>query len=139
MKLLISLTLILFSITTVIAQDWETNIEIAKEKSQAQNKNIILVFSGSDWFAPCKKLDKDIFQSKEFISYASENWILLKADFPKKKKNRLSKEQQDHNDMLADKYKGIFPLVVVLDSKGKVLKRIGYERYTPKEYIDFLK
>ncbi len=139
MKLLILFTLVLFSFSTVIAQDWNTNFDKSLELASKENKNIILVFSGSDWCAPCKKIDKDILQSEEFISYATENWILLKADFPKKKKNRLSKEQQDHNDMLADKYKGTFPLIVVLDSKGKALKRIGYERFTSKEYIDLLK
>ena len=139
MKLFISFTIFLFSFSTAIAQDWNTNIDKSLKLASKENKNIILVFSGSDWCAPCKKIDSDILQSEEFISYASENWILLKADFPKKKKNRLSKEQQDHNDMLADKYKGTFPLIVVLDSNGKTLKRIGYERHTPKEYIDFLK
>ena len=86
MKSLISFTLFLFSFSAVIAQDWNTNFDKSLELASNEDKNIILVFSGSDWCAPCKKLDKDIFQSKEFISYASENWILLKADFPKKKK-----------------------------------------------------
>ena len=64
--------------------------------------------------------------------------ILLKADFPKRKKNRLSEGQQKHNDELANKYNGIFPLIVVLNSTGKALGRIGYKKYSPKEYIDFL-
>ena len=136
----IDLLLILFLTFsfTISAQEWETNIEIAKEKSQVQNKNIILVFSGSDWCAPCMKLENNIFSSEEFANYAADNWILLKADFPKRKKNRLSEEQQKHNDALASKYRGIFPLIVVLDSSGKDLGRIGYKKYSPKEYIDFL-
>lgn len=139
MKLLISFTLILFTFSNAIAQNWKTNFEESLALASKENKNIILVFSGSDWCAPCKKLDKDIFKSEEFINYANKNWILLKADFPKKNKNKLSKEQQEHNNMLAEKYKGAFPLIVVLDPKGNVLRRIGYERYTPKEYINFLK
>lgn len=139
MKLLISFAITFFFFTTITAQNWNTNFDKSLELASKESKNIILVFSGSDWCAPCIKLDNDIFQSEEFTSYANDNWVLLKADFPKKKKNRLSKVQQEHNDMLAEKYQGTFPLVVVLDSKGTVLKRIGYQKFTAKEYIDFLK
>lgn len=139
MKNIVFLLILFLSFSfTLSAQEWETNIEIAKEKSQKQNKNIILVFSGSDWCAPCMKLEKNIFSSDEFTSYASDNWILLKADFPKKKKNRLSEEQQKHNGELASTYRGTFPLIVVLNAYGKDLGRIGYKKYSPKEYIDFL-
>ena len=31
-----------------------------------EDKNIIIVFSGSDWCAPCIKLDKNIWQSDAF-------------------------------------------------------------------------
>jgi hypothetical protein len=44
------------------------------------------VFSGSDWCAPCIKLDKSIWQSTEFKEYAASNLILERADFPKKNK-----------------------------------------------------
>ena len=65
---------------------------------------------------------------------------MLKADFPKKKANKLSKEQQDKNDLLAEKYNqnGYFPLVVVLDKTGKVLGTTGYKNITPAEYIKLL-
>ena len=42
---------------------------------------------------------------------------MLKADFPRKKKNLLPKPQQKNNNKLAEKYNsnGHFPFVVVLD------------------------
>jgi hypothetical protein len=41
------------------------------------------------------------------------------------------------NDRLASEYnsKGYFPLVVVLDAKGKVKGQLGYEKLTPEAYI----
>jgi hypothetical protein len=41
------------------------------------------------------------------------------------KKNQLSKEQQEANDRLADRYnpKGTFPLTLLLTAEGKVLKQ----------------
>lgn len=45
----------------LIAQNWQTNFEEAKVLAQKENKNIVLVFSGSDWCAPCMKLEKNIW------------------------------------------------------------------------------
>lgn len=119
------------------AQSWLTDFNEAKGQAKKQNKKIILVFQGSDWCTPCIKLDHEIWQSAEFKDYAKEHFILLKADFPRRKKNRLSKEQQAKNNDLAERYNhnGIFPLVVVLDASGKILKELSYEAISPKEYI----
>ena len=65
---------------------------------------------------------------------------MLKADFPRKNKNKLEKSQQEKNSKLAEKYnaKGFFPLVVVLDNQGVVLGESGYKKTTPSEYIKLL-
>lgn len=69
----------------VTAQKWENTYKIALEKSKTEDKPIILVFSGSDWCAPCIKLDKDIWQSDAFKKEAAAKYILYRADFPRKK------------------------------------------------------
>lgn len=69
-----------------MAQNWMTDFELAKEKANQENRNIVLVFAGSDWCAPCIKLEKEIWQSEEFKKYSDNNYILLKADFPRQKK-----------------------------------------------------
>jgi len=137
MKSTLFIFLFLFSFS-IKAQEWQTNLAVAKNMAEAKNQNIVLVFSGSDWCGPCKKLDQDIWTSEVFKKYAKDHFIMLKADFPRKKKNKLSKEQQEHNNMLAEKYKGRFPLIVVLNSNGEVLGRTGYKNITPKEYIKLL-
>ena len=139
MKTLTTL-LFLISFSVANAQIWHTDIETAKKSAQEQNKKIILVFQGSDWCGPCIKLEKEIWSYEEFKTYAKEQFVLLKADFPKKKANKLSKEQQTKNDLLAEKYNqnGYFPLVVVLDKTGKVLGTTGYKNITPAEYIKLL-
>ncbi len=137
MKKLLSLALLLISSVAVFAQDWNVNLESAKEKAEQESKNIILVFSGSDWCAPCIKLEKNIWESAEFKIAAKENWVMLKADFPRKKANRLSKEQTQENEMLAEKYNpnGYFPLVLVIDKSGNVLGTTGYKDSSPSDYI----
>ena len=123
-----------------LAQDWQTDFEEAKKIATEQDKNIIIVFSGSDWCAPCIKLDKNIWQSEAFKKEAAEEWVLVKANFPRKKVNELSKEQTEHNRKLAEKYniEGSFPLVVILDKNGKVLGKMGFKNVSPEEYIKMI-
>lgn len=136
MKNAFQLALLLFS-SLIFSQNWTTNIDEAKTLAATQNKPIVLVFSGSDWCAPCIKLDKNVWQSEEFKSYATEKLVLLRADFPKKKANILPEAQQNANKALAEKYNqdGYFPLVVVLDANGKVMAKKGYENQNAAKYV----
>ncbi|WP_425075484.1 thioredoxin family protein [Psychroserpens sp. S379A] len=132
-----------FLITTVAslnAQEWLTDFEKAKSIAAKENKTIVLTFQGSDWCAPCIKLDKEIWQTEEFQNYAKGHFVMLKADFPKRKKNALSETQQAHNNALAEKFNrnGYFPYVVVLNSEGTMLGSTGYKKTTPSAYIKLL-
>ncbi|MEH6536016.1 MAG: thioredoxin family protein [Psychroserpens sp.] len=141
MKKFIYITLLFFASTTVVnAQDWITDFTKAKSSAKENNKTIVLVFQGSDWCAPCIKLDKEIWHTDEFKNYAKDHFVMLKADFPKRKKNALSNTQQEHNNKLAEAYNknGYFPYVVVLDDKGNVLGSTGYKKLSPSEYIKIL-
>ncbi len=122
---------------SVQSQEWITDMQKAGEIAARENKKIILVFSGSDWCAPCIKLEKEIWNSPEFQEYAKEHYVMLRADFPRKKKNQLPKEQQEKNNKLFEKYnpQGYFPFVVVLTPGGKVLGTTGYKKVSPGEYI----
>jgi hypothetical protein len=72
------------------------------------------------------------------MSYAQKNLVLVNADFPRLRKNQLSKEQQKLNNALADQYnpQGHFPFTVLVDSKGKVEKTWdGYPNETPDKFL----
>lgn len=128
------------SMLFVNAQEWQTNFEQAKTIAAKENIPIILVFQGTDWCAPCIKLDKEIWSTEEFIAYASKHYVMLKADFPRKSKNALAPKQQEQNNKLASLYNknGFFPHVVVLDKTGKRMGETGYKKTTPAEYIKLL-
>ncbi len=136
-KVLSVVLLVLATITTVNSQEWKTNLDEAKEIASKDRKPIILVFQGSDWCAPCIKLDREVWSTDTFKKYAEKNYVMLQADFPRKKKNALSEAQTKANAKLAESYNknGIFPFVVVLDSNGKVLGETSYKKTTPENYI----
>ena len=119
------------------SQNWELDFEHAKKQAREEQKQILLVFSGSDWCAPCIKLDQQIWQTETFQTHANDNLVLLRADFPKRKSNRLPKEQELKNTKLAELYntEGYFPLVVLMNADGKVIHKLGYKNLSPEEYI----
>ena len=127
-------------VNLICAQNWETSLITAEQKASEENRNILLVFSGSDWCIPCMKLEKNIWESKEFINDSNQHFVLLHADFPKRKSNALSKEQQKQNDKLAEMYNknGLFPLVAILDKSGKMIATTGYKDVSPQEYVAML-
>jgi len=123
-----------------IAQEWERDFNTAQSKAHQEGKPLILVFSGSDWCAPCIKLDRNIWQSEVFRKHAAQSYVLYKADFPRKKKNQLSPDVLGKNKELAAQFnsRGHFPLVLVLDQDSNILGTTGYKKYGPEKYIQLL-
>ncbi len=145
-SILLLLTIYIVSISAALCNNtepirWYTNIDSAKTAAKTENKIILMNFSGSDWCANCIRLDRTLFQTEEFAKFANENLILLKVDFPARKKNKLSPEQTKHNEKLAEKYnkKGAFPTVLFIDNEGNVLGQLKQPQNSVKEYIDNMK
>ena len=112
------LTFLISSLVGAGSPVWFTDFNKAKTEAVTENKYMLVNFSGSDWCGPCIRLRKEIFDSEAFIQYADEHLVLVNADFPRLKKNMLSKEQQKQNDSLAGVYNidGAFPLTLLLDA-----------------------
>ncbi|QHS59132.1 thioredoxin family protein [Chitinophaga agri] len=121
---------------------WGTDFEKARKEAAEKHHMILLNFSGSDWCGPCIRLRHEIFDDSAFLNYADQQLILINADFPRSKKNQLSKQQQQSNDALADKYnpEGRFPYTLLLDENGKVIRTWdGFPNTTPEGFVAQLK
>lgn len=139
MKVVTQIIFFLF-VSCTFSQEWKSNYADALQQANDESKPIVLVFSGSDWCGPCIKLDKAIWKSDTFISYSAENYVLYKADFPRKKSNQLLKKIAAKNAILADQFnsKGYFPLVVILNAKEDILGVVGYKNISAQDYISLL-
>jgi len=140
MKSILFFTL-LFVSSFCSAQNWHTNIDDAKKASTESGKPLFILFEGSDWCGPCKRMEKYIFSTDLFESFAEENLTLLKIDFTRKPKNRPSKEVRDHHNKVAEKYHttGYFPHMVVLNKKWKIKNQSPYFSGTPEDFIALIK
>ncbi|MEO6669024.1 MAG: thioredoxin family protein [Ferruginibacter sp.] len=120
------------------ANGWLTDFNQAKKIASEKNEYILLNFSGSDWCGPCMRMRKEIFESADFKNYSKDNLVLLNADFPRNKKNKLSKEQEAQNDQLAEKYNpnGKFPFTILMDAKGGLVKEWdGLPDLKPADFV----
>ena len=125
MKKIIYILALLFALQISGQETTHQTFSQSTEKAKSENKKVLLYFSGSDWCAPCVKFKKQFILTDAFDAFAKETLVTYNADFPRLKKNQLSKEITQENEALAEKYNntGIFPLILLLDSDGKIIKK----------------
>nr|WP_294896979.1 thioredoxin family protein [uncultured Pedobacter sp.] len=117
---------------------WVLDFKQAQTEAKQNHKHILISFSGSDWCGPCIRTHKEILDKEAFGDYADKNLVLVRADFPRLKKNQLPAEQMKKNNDLAVKYnpEGDFPLTVLTDETGKVIKEWkGFPNCSSEEFV----
>ena len=82
--------------------------------------------------------DADVADAPLFKDFAKKNLILVLMDFPRP--SNQTDKQKKYNNNIAGKYKiQLFPTVLLLDSKGKVIAQTDYDGEDAKKYIELLK
>jgi protein disulfide-isomerase len=124
-----------------VTAHWLSDFSAASAQAKAENKPMLLDFTGSDWCPGCIMLTRDIFDTPQFKDYADKNLVLVTVDFPVHKE--LPPAITDQNAALQQKFaiEG-YPTVILLDSQGNVLsKMLGYNPATVSlpGFIDQLK
>ena len=96
------------------------NIEYDEVVMKAKKeKKLIFVDVYTDWCAPCRKMDREVFPDKELGDYINANFVSYKAD-----------GQMSTGKMLARKYGvGSYPHYLFLDTKGNLIYKVrGFMR-----------
>lgn len=133
-KLLPLLALVALTSVSFAKDGWTDDYEKAKTQAKAENKKILLDFTGSDWCGWCMKLDKEVFSQKEWKDYAAKNLVQVEVDFPQAK--RISTHTKKQNDELAKKFgiKG-YPTILIVDAEGAKKGQLGYQPGGPAAFI----
>ena len=130
------LAVLLASQMTVLAEvKWSTDLPAAQTEAKKDKKIVLVNFTGSDWCGWCKKLQAEVFTTKEFDTYAKDKLVLVEIDFPNQKKQSAALKKA--NESLQEKYKASgFPTIVALNGEGKeVWRQVGYMPGGPKAWI----
>lgn len=107
---------------------WLTDYKKAQQEAKANNKFLLLDFTGSDWCGWCKRFDKEVLLRPEFKDFARDNLVVVELDFPRAKPQ--APELKKQNRELAQQYEIVgFPTIVVLSADGQKLWR--YDGYFP--------
>lgn len=114
--------------------EWLTDVHAAQEKAKAENKLVLLDFTGSDWCSWCIKLKREVFDQPEFAEYAQRKLVMVEVDFPHRR--TLPQPQQLANLHLQHTY-GVhsYPTLILLNHEGKQIGRIGYVAGGPAAFI----
>ena len=135
-KILITLLAVAALWQTNVAQAaWLTDLPQAQTEAKAENKIVLMDFTGSDWCPWCIKFKKEVLDTPQFQQYAAKNVVLVEVDYPRKKAQADGLKKA--NAALKDHYKvDGFPTLVVLDKNGKEIGRqVGYEDGGPSAFI----
>ena len=114
---------------------WLESYEQALSLAKAEQRPILIDFTGSDWCTWCIRLDEEIFSKSEFRDWAKDNVVLLKLDFPQTQPQSM--ELVEQNQGLAQQY-GIqgFPTILFINDSGQVLGNSGYLQGGPGGWIE---
>ncbi len=101
------------------AVEWMTDLEAAKTKAAAENKAILIDFTGSDWCGWCIRIRKEVFDTPRFEAYIKDKFVPVEIDLPQNPK--FDAELRKRNQAICNQYnvQG-FPTVMVTDARGSV-------------------
>ena len=114
---------------------WATDYAAACQRAAAENKQVLLNFTGSDWCTWCHKLEAEVFSKPDFSSRAAERYVLVTVDFPQKKKLPAAEAAQN-NRLKSDFGVRGYPTIVVVSPEGrKRAEIVGYLAGGPKVFF----
>ncbi len=119
------------------ADGWLTDYDSALKKAKAENKVMMINFSGSDWCHWCIRLDEEVFSQQEFKKFAAEKLILMLIDFPMNKE--LDPKDKENNEKLASLFNvGGFPTVMLVTHDNEVIAQTGYRSSGAANYVKYV-
>ncbi len=106
-------------VAPAFAAEWMTDLPAAQAKAAAEDKAVLVDFTGSDWCGWCIKLRQNVLDKPEFEAYAKDKFVLVEIDIPNG--DKITPEQRKTNEALCKKF-GIsgFPTLLVLTPQGEV-------------------
>lgn len=119
MRYLLTLLCASFCLFPAGAADWGTNVEQALHRAAAENKAVLVDFTGSDWCVYCRELHRAVLDTHEFETYAAPKFICVEIDVPHA--SLLPPEQLEYNRSIVKRY-GVtgYPTLLVLNTAGDV-------------------
>jgi len=118
---------------------WFADYDVAAAEAAKSGKDMLVDFTGSDWCYWCKKLDAEVFEFEAFQKGVENDFILVALDFPNDEAVKAKVPNPARNQELMEQ-NGVqgFPTILLMNSKGEVYARTGYQAGGPEKYVEHL-
>lgn len=117
---------------------WTQDYKAALEKAKAENHDVLVDFTGSDWCIWCQRLDQEVFATDTFKAEAPKHFELVKLDFPNDPTLVTDAVREQNTKLMAEFGVQGFPTIYLLDSAGRPYAKTGYEPGGPETYLENL-
>lgn len=114
---------------------WTTNMVAAMRKAKAEDKDLLLNFTGSDWCHWCCELDREVFDTVAFRRQVPKHFISVTLDFPADESRQDAKLAKQNHNWLRKLCVDGFPTVVLCDSNARPYAMMGYEEGGAQPYL----
>ncbi|MGE0191295.1 MAG: thioredoxin family protein [Planctomycetota bacterium] len=118
---------------------WMADYAAAQAKAKAENKDLFINFTGSDWCGWCIKLDNEVFSQGDFATKAAEKFVFVYLDFPRSPDLLAKVVDVKKRDELKARY-GVqgFPTIMLTFADGTPYASTGYQEGGPEAYLEHL-
>lgn len=134
----LTLLFTLFFASALGAQELTDEAAIFRQAVE-QKRPLLLIFSGSDWCAPCIRFNREVLSDTGVEAFLNDRVIIVHADFPQR--TTLPTTLVERNEQLAERYnpKGDFPQVLLVNPDKSVRTLLTHTGATPASFIEEVK
>ena len=118
---LCTMVLVAFVAPAFAAVEWMTDLGSACKKADAEQKAVLVEFTGSDWCGWCIKFKRDVLKTPDFEQYIEGKFVPVEIDVPNNAARVGGAQQLEANKRVCREY-GVesFPTLMVLTPDGRV-------------------
>ncbi|MCO6456845.1 MAG: trypsin-like peptidase domain-containing protein [Pirellulaceae bacterium] len=116
---------------------WQQDYELARTRAASSRKDILLLFTGSDWSQASQQLARNVLLAEQFPQQVRSRYELVLVDFPRTVAQRRKVANPAGNVQLKQDF-GVqgFPSLVLVDEAGLPYARLQYQN---GDFNDFMR
>ena len=135
-KLIFTLGAAMVMVAPAAEMEWMSDMKLAGKKAEAEDKLLLVEFTGSDWCQYCVLQKKNVLDKPEFTDWAEQHCVAVEIDVPHDASVVGGAEKKEINQKLCEEY-GIssFPSLMLMSPEGVLIGGYNGAQSTPQAAI----
>lgn len=116
--------------------EWMSDMKLAGEKAEAEDKLLLVEFTGSDWCRYCVIQKKNVLNKPEFATWVEKHCVAVEIDVPHDASIVGGAEKKEANQKICEEY-GIrsFPSIMLMSPEGVLIGGYNGAQSSPQAAI----